>query len=103
MKFIDYLLGAGETGAPLTTSGDFISLYIVGLTAGTVKLQVRFQKSEIEDPTTWRDFPEGNFSSDVAKTIDIPNDDAVSFRVVGVGNNAGIYVRVSEGAENGTS
>lgn len=91
MTRLDVLLGTGETTSEFFGSG-YIDFWIVGLTEGTVKLQFRFNRSNIENPSVWRDFPEGAFISDVAKTVWIGEDYAL-LRAVGVGNNAGVYVR----------
>lgn len=88
MSYIDATLGVNESSDDIMLRGQ-CDVWVSGITTGQVVLQVRFPGS-----TTWRDVPEGTFSSEAMKSISV-TEDQVHFRFLGIGNNAGVYVRLA--------
>lgn len=87
MAFEEATLGADETSGTFLIIGN-CDIWVSGLTSGTVKLQLLFPRK-----TTWLDVPDGTYTDDTMKTIFI-SEDGVRCRLVGVSNNAGVYVRM---------
>ncbi len=93
MHSVDSVLGVGETSASMLLVG-YCDLVISNLTAGAVKLQYLLPPTAALAAPAWTDFPDGNFTAPVYKTIFI-SEHGVQFRFVGVANNADVYVRMA--------
>jgi len=90
--FTDKTLGANESTNSIFLSGS-CDLLVQGLTSGTVKLQYLLPASTENASPSWEDFPDGAFTEDVYKTLFI-SETKIQFRLTGVSNNAGVYVRL---------
>lgn len=86
---VDATLGAGESTGAFLVIG-MCDLWISGLTSGSVKLQLQFPGD-----SSWRDVPDGSFTTDTYKTIFI-SEHGVKCRLTGVSNNAGVYARLGK-------
>jgi hypothetical protein len=86
------------TSAELATDGESdeilleldCDIWIIGLTSGAVKIQVKFPGEP-----SFRDAPSGSYTADVMKTI-YQAEHGVRYKMVGVGNNAGVYIRMAK-------
>jgi hypothetical protein len=87
-NYMEDTLATGATSAEFMLIGN-CDIWVSGLLAGSVKLQLRFPLS-----STWRDVPDGSYTVDTMKTIFI-SESGVIFRLVGSGNTAGVYVRLA--------
>lgn len=85
--FVDATLGLNEETAAFMLVGH-CDIWISGLTSGDVKLQVLFPNE-----VAYRDVPSGSFSADTFKNFFI-SEHGVKAKLVGVSNNAGVYVRM---------
>jgi len=94
MPFKDKVLGVDEYTDSIVVTGQ-CDILIYGLTSGTIKLQFKLQPStELPSPDWW-DFPNGTFSADAFQTVFVSGD-GVKCRLLGVDNNAGVYVRIAK-------
>ena len=91
---IDAVLGVNGISPSFLLVGN-CDVIVSGLTAGAVKLQYRLSPTVALPAPAWTDFPDGSFSANVYQTIFI-SDHGVIFRLVGVANNAGVYVRMAK-------
>lgn len=82
-------LGVNEEGDALILEGES-DLWIIGLTSGTIQLQVKFPGE-----AAYKNAPEGTFTADVMKTIG-QGEHGVWYKLIGVSNNAGVYVRLAK-------
>lgn len=93
-EIIDAVLGVGESSSDFLVNG-YCDIVVSGLTAGAVKMQYMLSKTTALPVPTWTDFPDGSFTTDVFNTVFISADD-VRVKMVGVANNAGVYVRITK-------
>ena len=93
--YMDAVLGVGETSPEIHVTG-YCDIVIQGLTAGAVKLQYLLNKTTALPAPAWTDFPDGSFSTNTFNTI-FMSQHGVYFKFVGVGNNAGVYVKIARG------
>jgi len=91
---VDAVLGIGGTSPAFLLVGN-CDVVVQGLTTGAVKLQYRLSPTVALPVPEWKDFPDGSFIVDTYQTIFI-SDHGVIFRLLGVGNNAGVYVRMAK-------
>lgn len=91
---VDAVLGIGESSPDFLLTGN-CDIIVQGLTAGAVKLQYRLTPTAALPAPAWADFPDGNFTADTYQTIFI-SEHGVNFKLVGVANNAGVYVRMAK-------
>lgn len=94
---MDVVLGVGGTSPEIHVTG-YCDLVIQGLTSGVVKLQYLLNKTAALPAPAWTDFPDGSFSANTFQTI-FMSAIGVYFRLVGVANNAGVYVKVARGRD----
>lgn len=92
-EYTDKVIEANGSTSAFLVRGD-CDIIVTGLTAGLVKLQFKLPKTAELITPTWIDFPGGTFNTNVAKTIFMAGDQ-VKFKLVGVGNNAGVYCKIS--------
>ena len=93
---VEGLLDDTDTTDAIIGEGQF-DVVVEGLTSGSIKLQYKLPKvkdSVIYDPD-WVDFPDGEFVTDVYKTVFI-SEAGVFLRALGSGNNSGVYVRIAK-------
>jgi len=90
---IDAVLAAGEESVPFMVVGN-CDILVSGLTAGSVALQYKLTPTTALPDPQWTLFPEGTFTTDIYKTVFI-SEHGVLCKLVGQGNNAGTYVRLS--------
>lgn len=90
---IDKVLATDESTGEILLVGKS-DIIISGLTAGTIKLQYKLTPSTELPSPDWVDFPEASYTTDVFQTIFI-SEHGTLFRLTGVGNNAGAYVRLA--------
>lgn len=93
IQIIDKILGLNEYTDEIYLIGN-CDICIQDLSAGSVKLQYKLRKTDVLTDPQWTDFPEGSFVSNTFTTVFI-SDYGVKCRLVGVGNNVGVYVRLS--------
>ena len=67
----------------------YCDIWILGLTSGSVELQVKFPDEE-----TFRAYPDGLFTSDIANSIFI-SEKGVMGKLVATATNDGTYLRIS--------
>ena len=91
MSYYDELLATGGTSEAVLASKN-LDFFVSGLLAGSVKLQIRFLTSLVEDPTVWRDIPDAVYTADAIASLYIGEDQA-RVRAVGTGNTEGTYIR----------
>jgi hypothetical protein len=91
MAVYDEYLDVDGEGTPFPAIG-VCELCIQGLTQGSVKVQYLIPQTEKMLSPEWVDFPGLAFSTNVYQKVYL-SDPGVSFRVVGDGNNDGVYVR----------
>jgi len=91
MSDYDNYLATDGTGDKFPAIGacEFI---IQGLTSGYVKIQYLVPKTNLLTEPEWADYPGLIFIADTYRKISL-SEEGVYFRVVGVGNNANVYVR----------
>lgn len=87
INYVDGLLTSGGISEDFMMRGA-CDIWVFNLTAGSVKLQVKFKN------TSWMDAPDGSFTEDTMRTIGL-SEDQVLFRLVGVGNNTDVYFRLA--------
>lgn len=97
-QVVDAVLGAGESSEGIVVVGQ-CDILVSGLTGGQVNLQYKLSKTPNLPSPDWTDFPEGSFTSDVYKTVFI-SEHGIKCRLTGVGNNAGVYVRLGRFLNN---
>lgn len=88
----DFLLATNDTSDAVMVSG-VVDIWIIGLSAGSVKMQVSFKDSDESQEDTWMDVPDAEWSTDITKTLYI-TEDQVNIRFVGTSNTDGVYIRV---------
>lgn len=90
---VDAVLGVGEESPDFLVVGN-CDICIQGLTSGAIQLQYKLTPTTALPAPTWKNFPDGTFTSDDYKTIFI-SEHGVQCKLSGVANNAGVYVRLS--------
>ena len=95
--YMDDVLGVDATSPEIHVTG-YCDIVIQGLTSGSVKLQYLLNKTTALPSPVWTDFPDGSFSTDLFNTIFLSSH-GVYFKWVGVGNNAGVYVKIARGRD----
>jgi len=93
MHMVETLLGVGEASSEFLIVGN-CDVLVENLTAGSVKLQYKLPPSTLKAVPAWTDFPDGLFTTATYKTVFI-SEHGVTMRVLGVANNADVYVRLS--------
>jgi len=93
MAYTESTLGVGGDSASFEPNGSKFDIIIQGITSGTVKLQYKLPVSAIKDTPVWTDFPNGTYSADTYTSIEVVSKN-VQFRLLGVDNNAGIYIKM---------
>lgn len=92
-KYVDGVLGVGGSTEGMVVIGQ-CDVSVQGLTTGAVKLMYKPGRTTALPTPVYVDFPDGSFTSDTYVTI-FMSDDQTHFKLVGVGNNAGVYVKIS--------
>ena len=93
MHMVETLLGVGQASSEFLIVGN-CDILVENLTSGSVKLQYKLPPSTLKAVPAWTDFPGGLFTTAIYKTVFI-SEHGVIMRVLGVGNNANVYVRLS--------
>lgn len=98
----DALLDADGVMEDMILNGE-CDILIRGLTSGSVKLQYKLSPANningdgVTTAHDWEDWPvagEGIWTADTYETVYI-SEHGPLFRLVGVGNNSGVYVRMA--------
>lgn len=91
--YVDKVLGLGEETEGFIVVGN-CDIQVQGLTSGSVKLQYKSGATPALPVPSYVDFPDAEFTEDTYKTI-FMSDNQTRFKLVGVGNNSGVYVKIS--------
>ena len=95
---VDAVLGVNGTSPTALLVGN-CDVVVQGLLAGAVKLQYKLTPTTALPSPAWVDFPDGSFTTDTYMTVFI-SDHGVLFRLQGVSNNDGVYVRMAKFMNN---
>ena len=87
-EFVEATLGVDEESQSLVLVGD-CDIYISNLTSGEVSVYIKFPQQ-----TSFRAMSDATFTSDASKTIFF-SEHGIEVKLVGNGNNAGVYVRLA--------
>lgn len=93
MKYVDKVMAPGGETDDIAVVGQ-CDILVQGLTSGSVKLQYLPPATEELPAPEFSDFPDGEFTEDVYKTI-FMSDGRVRFKLVGIGNNDGVYAKIA--------
>lgn len=93
MTYMDDIVGVGESSPEFLAIG-YCDICIQGLTAGTIKVQYRLPKTTVLTAPDWKDFPDGSYTADTFDTLFV-SQHGVYIKFLGVGNNAGVYVKAA--------
>lgn len=92
MHSIEATLGTGDASPGFLVVGN-CDILVEGLSSGSVKLQYKLPPSVIKESPAWTDFPGGEFTADIYKSVFI-SEHGVELRLLGVGNDE-CYVRIA--------
>ena len=90
---VDKVIGVDEASPSFLVVGN-CDVLVQGLTSGSVVLQYKLTKTDELPSPAWTNFPDGVFTADTYKTVFI-SEHGVQCRLLGVSNNASVYVRLS--------
>ena len=93
MHSVDKVIGVGEASPEFLVVG-YCDILASGITTGAIKLQYKLPPSTELPAPAWTDFPDGSYTADFYKTVFL-SEHGVIMRLLGVANNAGVYVRIA--------
>lgn len=89
-QFVEATLGVDEESPSVLLVGD-CDIFIQNLTSGEISVYLKFPQQ-----TNFRPMSGATFTQDTASTIFF-GEHGIEVKLVGNGNNAGVYVRLARG------